>query len=619
ELHALNRRLAAHFADRAVFAAERPPPAEIAIMPGGDLALWQREALYHQLMLDPHAGMVQLRAEFDQAEADARRADCEALLQTALEAPLDARDQLWLGYLRARLDRLALRLPAASEQLGVILATPDLDPALAAGARQTLGEVLAETGQWAEATTQYQRSLAYFERIDDQPKAAELMLLLGQGYEGLGDDTGGWHMPAESPNPLGRALGRLWSWLQTLPFIPIIGVLRLAAIPMLQARYIGSYQNWPLIWLYRTAAGWYRRSLAAFEQIGEETGATRAELQLAEITRLFGYPGDALARLDRLRSALADGSPYRRAWLDRGRAAALLDQGQIDDALAILAPALACFRELGDPRGEAAVLALQGRAAAQSGNVDAALASYRDSLARFRALRYTEAREQALYELRAWRRRLGPSETSRQIGAILADEPEKRYVGRFPSSKIVLLQILSLAALPLTLLLTAIISPTTVLERLAGSQAVFAQTYYDPLSIFGTLLILVALYAVAYAFVALLVIFFVPLNNLEHEQPDYVITSPTEIAHYDSTGTLAQRLRWDAIQGWLRFDQQLWRRTLPLFSGTLLTTADERSLWIEAITGWYTSLQEDIGERLSAAGSRTVGESRGLRILRSAG
>lgn len=619
ELHALNRRLAAHFADRAVFAAERPPSPESAMMPGGDRALWQREALYHQLMLDPHAGLVQLRAEFDQAEADARRADCEALLQTALEAPLDARDQLWLGYLRARLDRLALRLPAASEQLGVILATPDLDPALAAGARQTLGEVLAETGQWAEATTQYQRSLAYFERIDDQPKAAELMLLLGQGYEGLGDDTGGWHMPAESPNPLGRALGRLWSWLQTLPFIPIIVVLRLAAIPMPQARYIGSYQNWPLIWLYRTAAGWYRRSLAAFEQIGEETGAARAELQLAEITRLFGYPGDALARLDRLRSALADGSPYRRAWLDRGRAAALLDQGQIDDALTILAPALACFRELGDPRGEAAVLALQGRAAAQSGNVDAALASYRDSLARFRALRYTEAREQALYELRAWRRRLGPSETSRQIGAILADEPEKRYVGRFPSSKIVLLQLLSLAALPLTLLLTAIISPTTVLERLAGSQAVFAQTYYDPLSIFGTLLILAALYAVAYAFVALLVIFFVPLNNLEHEQPDYVITSPTEIAHYDSTGALAQRLRWDAIQGWLRFDQQLWRRTLPLFSGTLLTAADERSLWIEAITGWYTSLQEDIGERLSAAGSRTVSESRGLRILRSAG
>ena len=117
-------------------------------------------------------------------------------------------------------------------------------------------------------------------------------------------------------NPLGRALGRLWSWLQALPFIPIIFVLRLAAIAMPQARYIGPYQNWPLIWLYRTADGWYRRSLAAFQQLGEETGAARAELQLAEIERLFGYPGDALAQLDRLRAAPVGAQPVP-ARLDR--------------------------------------------------------------------------------------------------------------------------------------------------------------------------------------------------------------------------------------------------------------------------------------------------------------
>jgi len=257
---------------------------------------------------------------------------------------------------------------------------------------------------------------------------------------------------------------------------------------MPQARYVGPYQNWPLIWLYRTAAGWYRRALAAFEQLGEETGAARAELQLAEITRLFGYSGDSLARLDRLRSAPGAGSPYRRAWIDRGRAAALLDQGQIDAAQAILAPALLFFRELGDPRGEAAALALQGRAAAQAGQVEAALASYRSSLARFRTLGYTEAREQVLYNLRTWRRQIGPGETSHQIGAILAEEPEKRYVARFPSSKIALLQILSLAALPLTLLLTAIASPKLVLERLAGTRLVLAQIYYDPLLVFEALL-----------------------------------------------------------------------------------------------------------------------------------
>src|SRR5204863_3826821 len=137
----------------------------------------------------------------------------------------------------------------------------------------------------------------------------------------------------------------------------------------------------------------------------------------------------------------------------------------------------------------------------QAGRVDAALDGYRSSLMRFRALSYTEAREQALYDLRAWRRQVGPGETSRQIGAILAAEPEKRYVARFPASKIALLQILSLAALPLTLLLTAIVSPKLVLERLAGSQPVLAQIYYDPLLGLGSLLFLLALYALAYTLV----------------------------------------------------------------------------------------------------------------------
>src|SRR5262249_45298800 len=298
---------------------------------------------------------------------------------------------------------------------------------------------------------------------------------------------------------------------------------------------------------------------------------------------------------------LAGRSPYRRAWIDRGRAAALLDQDQIDAALAVLEPTLAFFRELGDPRGEAAALALQGRASAEAGRVDTALASYRASLAHFRRLGYAEAPEQVLYYLRAWRRRVGPGEISQRIGAILAEEPEKRYVARFPSSKVPLLQALSLAALPLTLLLAAITSPQVVFEQLAGSQPVLAQIYYDPLLGFSTLLILLALYIVAYALVALLVIFFVPLNNLEREQPDYVITYPSEIARYDKTGALAERLPWEDIWRWLRFDQQLWARPLPLFSGTLLAADDERRLRIEAITGWYTSLQEDIGQHLSAA------------------
>jgi tetratricopeptide (TPR) repeat protein len=626
ELRALNRRLSNHFARRAAAAVQdeyQLPNATIAVRPKGDWALWEREALYHQLMADPPSGLTRLRAAFDQAEATYRLADAEALLQTARDAPIDAAGLLWLRYLRARLDRLALRLDAAAEQLNAILAAaptvgiPSLDPLLAAEARLTLGEVLAETGQWAKATALYQRSLAYFEQAGDRQKAAEVMLRLGDAYHGLSDDIGGWHVPDYPQGSFWRALGQLWSWLQSLPFGLLVFVLRLAGVPIPQAKYLGPYQNWPLIWLYRTAQHWYRRALIGSQALGDEAGVLRAEQQLAEIERLFGYPADALARLDQLRARPAAQSPYRQAWIERGRAAALLDQGEIGRAQALLAPVLAYFREVGDFRGEAAVLALQGRAAADAGRAADALANYRDSLARFRAIGYAEAREQALYDLRAWRRRLGTGEISRQIGALLAEEPEKRYVARFPSSKISLLQALSLVALPLALLLTAVFSSTIVLQRLAGSQALFAQAFYDPLRTLIVLAVLIALYILAYTLVALVVIFFVPLNNLEREQPDYLITSATEIAHYDNRGMLVQRLPWDAVRRWMRFDQNLWARPLPLFSGTLLVSSDRRNVTIDGITGWYTSLQEDIGQRLSAAGNPSISEAWGFNILRS--
>src|SRR5690242_2413317 len=50
DLRALHQRLAAHFADRAapIIDQQRPLNAVIANQPGGDWALWQREALYHQ-------------------------------------------------------------------------------------------------------------------------------------------------------------------------------------------------------------------------------------------------------------------------------------------------------------------------------------------------------------------------------------------------------------------------------------------------------------------------------------------------------------------------------------------------------------------------------------------
>lgn len=615
ELRAISRRLAGDFERRAAAAvAGQVTPA--GMRPSGAWDLWRREALYQRLVADPQAGLDLLRAEFDEAEATYRLADAEALLQLAGETPLTATGQLWLRSLRARLDRSALRLDDAAAGLDRLLAEPRLDPALAAEAGQTLGDVLAETGQWARAIELYGGSLAWFERAGDRRRAAEVMLRLGEAYRGLGINTGGWHMPSFARSPLWGGLGWAWYSLLALPFALVVALLR-GATMLPRPRYLAAYQNWLLIRLYRTALGWFDRAHAAFAALADPAGELQADRRQAEIALLFGYADRALAQLDELRARPAGQDPYRRLWLDSDRATVLLELGRTAEAQALLAEALAGFRAIGDARGEAAVLALQGRAAADTGAADAALESYRGSLARFRSLRYTAARELALYGVRAWQRRVGPGIVSGQIDMLLDQEPEKRYVARFPRSLLPLVQALVLGIAPLALVLTALVAPTTVVQRVGNLPIVDIRTIYNIGNVLVALLTLGALGLAIYTAVALAVIIFLPLEALEREQPDYLITGEREIARYDYRGALAQRISWDEIGRWVRVDRRLWLRPVALFSLTMLEAADGRDLRIDGITGWYGGLRRDIGLHLRRAGNQTAEEDGGFDVLRS--
>ena len=78
EFLAINRRLADHFAARV--AAAPPAEPQQGAQPPGERELWAREALYHRLIADPPAGLAQLRADFDRAEAAYRMGQAEAVL-----------------------------------------------------------------------------------------------------------------------------------------------------------------------------------------------------------------------------------------------------------------------------------------------------------------------------------------------------------------------------------------------------------------------------------------------------------------------------------------------------------------------------------------------------------
>src|SRR5262245_38184030 len=272
ELRAISQRLSEYFAERAQAAMPEqrtlpkgpPQPATINPTPTGAWELWSREALYHQLLADPSAGMAALCAAFDQAESTYRLADAEALLQMTYGMRLSETDRLRVRYMRARLERAALRLDEAYKRLEALLGEPALDPELAAEAQETLGDVLAEQGQWARAIELYRGCLTYFQQNRQDQAAARVMLRLGEAYHGIGSTTGGWHVAAYPASDFWRAFGQAWYWLLSLPFYLVAAFLRRTPWTLPRPRYVAAYENWLLIRIYRTAQEWYGRAREAF-------------------------------------------------------------------------------------------------------------------------------------------------------------------------------------------------------------------------------------------------------------------------------------------------------------------------------------------------------------------
>lgn len=625
ELEQIHRLLYQHFSQRTTppGSAARamplmPDSTLLSVVPASAQAdLLRREAIYHLLCLDQDRGLDELRRSFDYLEEIHRLAEAELLLQTAGETPLGPRARRWTQYLRARVLQASLSLDAAAEQLEALRAVGDLEPDLAAEVSRTQGEIDAETGRWAAATELYRQSLAHFRRSGNTRAAADTMLLLGEAYQGLGISTGSWHEPDALPHPLLRAAQRLWIWLLGSPFQLVIMLLGPGERPLPIAERCAYYQNWLLIRLYNTSRAWFAQARDAYRQLGDAAGTLRAEQRLADIMLLYGYDRQARAAVEALLRRPEARDPYRRAWLQRSLAECHLAAGDVGSAQLLLSEALEVFQDLGDVRREAAVRYLQGRAAMATGDVDGAIRGFAEGLDRFRALRYAAARERILHELRAWKGHhdATPAVVAR-VDELVAAEPEKRYVGRFIRSYLGLLQVASLVALPLAMLLMAIVSPITALT-VSRVGVVSLGIFFDPARVFGVALVLTPLYLAVYAAIATAVIFFLPISRIEREQPDVIITTPEGVARFDSKGRLALAQPWPSVRRWVALDRRIWSRPLDLYSRTYLEDEAGRDLPIDGITGWYGELQGDIGQRLAAAGNPLPRRDLGYGLLSS--
>jgi tetratricopeptide (TPR) repeat protein len=579
--------------------------------------MWRREAIYHRLHSDPDGGLAELRTTFSQLQEAHRVAEAEQLLQIASEAPLTLLAKRWVHYMRARILQAGLNLEAAEQQLLALQAYPDLTDDLAAETNRSLGAVYMELGQWARATALYRSSLAYFRARQDRRAMAETMLLLGEAYQGMGISTGSWYVAAPAPTSLLQTIFVFWIWLVGLPFWLVATILgpgnRLLPIP----DYCARYQNWLLIRLYNAARGWYAQARDAFHGLGDETGTLRAEQRLADIVQLYGYAHEAKTTLHELLKRPPARDPYRKAWLQRSLAECHLATGDIGTAQVLLSEALTVFSEIGDLRREATIRSLQGRAAMLAGDSAGAFDNYERGLERFRALRYAAARERILHELRTWERQPAVSaQVCARIATIIAAEPEKRYVGRFIRSALPTLQIVTILAFPLTMLLLAMFVPTAG-QQLSLDAIITLNVIFDPFRFFGVFAALLPIYLAVYAALATLVIYLLPLSQIEREQPDVIITTPTKIARYDRLGNLEIAQEWSTIRRWIALDRCVWDRPLALYSRTYLEDEQGRDLPIDGITGWYAAVQTDIAQRLANANMQVERRDLGYTLLRS--
>ncbi len=631
-LHAIQLRLYHHFSQQTTPPGTAggampllPDSPVLSVVPASTEAdLRRRAAIYHLLHLDPEHGLDQLRASFAHLEATRRCAEAERLLATAAEAvgeaALGPRQRRWLQYLRARLLHATQCRAEAAAQLTALQAHGDLEPDLAGHVSRSLGLIYAEQGHGVQAIELYRQSIAHFARTGEQQALAETLLLLGAAYQELAARAGEWYTPVAPQSLLLQASAALGSWLLALPFLIASLVLgpgnRLLPVP----EHCAHYQNWLRIRLANVARSWYAQARDAFQLLGDATGVLRAEQHLADLVLHYGYPAEARATLEELLRQPAARDPYLRAWLQRSLAACELASGQYDRARALLSELQAFFAELGDTRRVATVLALRGRAALRAGDGKQALDDLSAALGQFRTLQDTAAREQILDELRAWQQRPGTSAGTRlRIDALLAAEPEQRYVERFIHSYRDLLRGATALALPLALLLMAMVAPVPVITPQPNGVISFGASF-DPWRATGVVATLLLIAMAGYAAIATAIIAWLPIGRIEREQPDAIVTRPGSIARYDGRGQLVTDLPWATVRRWLSLDRCLWKRPLALHSRMVLEGAPGQALAIAGLTGWYSQLQQDIERRLALAGGPPVVRRQlGTSLLRSPG
>ncbi len=569
-------------------------------------ATWLREVTTYGLMLaaspiaksvdppstTPDPALLRFRHAVEEALQSHRLAEAEALLQAAEEnsSMLDPRLQSWLSYFRAGLDHADLRFDSARERLEELLEHPALSPELRILSLIRLGDVLVETSAWSAAIRAYKAALALPNLQPNQEAAIHLGL--ADAYTEIAISSGGWHLPSSRYRPMLRIGYRVFLALVIIPILVLVWVLRRVGTTVPPAMVLVHYQNWWLVRIFRAAREEVLTARKIYRERNDEANIARCTMRLIDNDVQFSLHQSAIKRGRRMLEPDVPIDSYRRARIQVNLAHALGEVGEYAEARQLIDQSLAVLRTLDDVRWIARALTVLGRIQIGQNVPDAALATYREGLELARQTGSVLSRERILYALRAWRR------TSHQplpaVDQLLRDEPSQRFVSRIPSFLLPFIQLGQTVMIPGLLLVAALITP-----KLQGQTFILADSFlipgpnvfHFPLSrLIGSGLIMWFVMAAGYTLLGLSVLWRMPLERLERNQPDIIDVHSDHLDYIDPNGTLTQSLRWEDFSRITTIDRCIWRRPLAAFSRTLFTTRSGAQVLVPGTTGWYNSM-----------------------------
>jgi tetratricopeptide (TPR) repeat protein len=585
--------------------------------PDGDLL----EYLYHLLVADETAGLVQLRRHVDGFTRTGQAGLAEQLITYAVEqqAALSQSGQGWLRYLEAQLKQAGLELEA-SRQVFQELAAQAGDPLLRAAARRSLGETLAQSQQWAAGVYELRAALQAFQDIGDPFETANTQALLGAVFVNLAEAAGG--LRDEVP-PLESPLERWLYRLQHAPFLAYRWLSRrFACVPNL---FFGTdYQNWIIVRYMYNAIRWFTRAertlgpAAAGEEAARSTTRTHIRIRLADLSHRIGRWSQAERRFAALvEDPTVRTDPYLQGLVKLGRGRALLARGTVRRAMDDLQECQAIFRQYGDLNSSGKAARLIGQAHARLGEIEEAIHAYQAAAEAFYGTHDLLNATETMASAQTLAERLPPGGgdgvRTTEFPAGLA---RQAYMERFPDWTMGFLHRLfrGLAVflvLPLTYLLVLL---TVFFQTLwTGAVELLFHSVIDsaarlvllvdlaaalPFLVLMPLLALWA-YEAIYTLAGILAVWLLPVRPFTRQQPDYFVLDQQTLGHHDQHGMPLDSIRWSEATIVASLDRSVWRSPLTLFSRFLVGDED-KTLVVDGILNHYTRFKREASKRLRA-------------------